>query len=219
MFERSLAPVPLLLCLGLLGLGLPGSAAAQACLGNTASGGQGFASAGASFTDGAWGLAAGAGANTRGPFAVQGGLSHTMLDDSDLAFTALSTTVAAELPSEGVSVCPAASLGYQWLSDEGELSGFDVDADGVLLGGGLAVGVDVRSEDGFRFIPRGSAAVIHDRATVSIAGVSATESETYGAFAAEMVLGGSSVYGGPGVSITTREDSDPVFSLGLGVAF
>lgn len=214
---RSLTPVAL--CLALVTLGLPSGAEAQACLGNTARAGGGFASTGASFTDGAWGLSANAGANTRSAFAVQGGLSHTMLDDSDLAFTAISTTGAVEIPAEGVSVCPAASLGYQWLSDEGELSGFDVSADGVILGGGMAVGVDVEGEQGFHFIPRGTVAVVHDRATVSVGDVSSTESETYGSFSAEMVLGGTSVYGGPGISITTRDDSDPVFSVGLGFAF
>lgn len=200
-------------------LGFPAGVASQACLGNPASDGGGFASAGASFTDGAWGLGASAGANTTSAFAIQGGISHTMLDDSDLAFTALSSTGAVELPAEGVSLCPAASLGYQWLSNEGEFSGLDVSADGVILGGGMSIGVDVQSDEGFHFIPRGSAAVVHDRATLSAGGVSTTESATYGAFNAEMVLGGSSVYGGPGLSITTQENSDPVFSIRLGLAF
>jgi hypothetical protein len=216
-------PTPLIaavLALAVAGLGVPAPVTAQACLGNTAASGQGFASGGAAFTDGAWALNGTLGANTQSPLAVQADVTHTMLDDSEIATTALSATGAADVTGSDLSVCPAASLGYQWLSDEGELSGFDVSADGVILGGGLAVGGDVASDASeVRFIPRGSISVVHDRATVEVAGVSTTESDTYGAFAAGMVLGGSSVYGGPGVSITTQEDSDPVFSVRLGVAF
>lgn len=206
------------LALAVAGVGLPTSASAQACLGNTAVGGQGFAAASAAFTDGAWALNGTVGGNTEGPLALQGDVTHTMFDDSEIATTALSATVAADVTSSRVSVCPAASVAYQWLSDEGELSAFDVSADGLVFGGGLAVGGDVVDGD-FQFVPRGSASVVHDRATVEIAGFSTTESETYGAFEAGMILGGSTVYGGPAVSITTQEDADPVFSMRLGVAF
>lgn len=217
MNEHQSDPLLYLLCLSLAALGLPSGVAAQACLGNVAAPGQGFAAVGASFTDGAWGPGASIGANTDGPLAVQAGVGHTLFDNSDAAVTSVSGTAAGEVPAENVSICPAGSVAYQWLSNEGELEGLD--ADGVVLEGGMAVGVDVRTEDGLRFIPRASAAVVHNRATVSVGDVSGTGSETYGAFALGMMLGGNTVYGGPSVSFTTLENSDPVFSGALGFAF
>ncbi|MFW6192894.1 MAG: hypothetical protein ACOC83_05365 [Gemmatimonadota bacterium] len=200
-------------------LALPTSAHAQACLGNVAGNGQGFASAGASFTDGAWSLNATGGGNTAGPVALQTDVNHTMTDDFDLGITSMSATGAVEIPSDDVSACPVASFGYQWLSDEGDLSGLDVSADGILVSGGMALGADVTGDSDFAFIPRVAASVVHNRATVEALGVSDTESDTYGAFGAGMELGGSAVYGGPSVSVTTQEDSDPVFTVGLGAAF
>lgn len=219
MQAQKFRTIAVALVVAVVGVALPTSVWAQACLGNTASSGQGFAAGGAAFTDGAWALNGNVGANTESPLALQGDVTHTMFDNSEIATTALTATGAADVTSSEISVCPAASLGYQWLSDEGELSGFDVSADGVILGGGLAVGGDIAGDGDFQFIPRGSASVIHNRATVEIAGFSETDSDTYGAFAVGMVLGGSSVYGGPSLSITTQEDSDPVFSVRLGVAF
>lgn len=219
MSEHRLNPVLYLLCLSLAALGLPSGAAAQACLANGAAPGQGFAGVGASFTDGAWGPGANIGANTSGPLAVRAGVGHTLFDDSDIAATSVSGTAAAEVPAENVSICPAGSVAYQWLSNKGELEGLDVDADGVVLQGGMALGVDVQTEDGFRFIPQGTASVVHNRATISVGGVSDTESETYGAFSLGMMLGGNTVYGGPGVSFTTLDNSDPVFSASLGFVF
>lgn len=219
MSDQRFDPVLYLLCLTLAALGLPSSAAAQACLGNTASGGQGFAAVGASFTDGAWGPGANVGVNTTGPVAVRAGVGHTLYDDSDAATTSVSGLAAAEVPTETVSICPAGAVAYQWLSNEGELEGLGVDADGVVLEGGMALGVDVRTEQGFRFIPRATATVVHNRATVSVGSVSDTESETYGAFSVGLTLGGDAVYGGPSVGLTTLEGSDPVFSVGVGFPF
>lgn len=217
MSDHRFDPVLYLLCLSLAALGLPSGVAAQACLANGAAPGQGFAGVGASFTDGAWAPGANIGANTNGPFAVQADVDHTLFDNSDAAITSVSGTAAAEVPAENLSICPVGSVGYQWLSNEGEFEGLDID--GVVLAGGMALGVDVRTEDGFRFIPRASAAVAHSRATISVGEVSGTGSDTYGAFGLETMIGGESVYGGPAVSFTTVEGSDPVFSAALGFVF
>lgn len=199
-------------------LAYPAQAAAQACLANGAAPGQGHASAAASFTDGAWALGGTLGSNLEGAPALQANVTHTFVDNTDATTTAVGGTAAADVaPSATASVCPVASVSYQWLSDD---AGTDLDADGVALGGGLAIGAELGSDNSaISFIPQATGAVVHDRATVSAGGVSETDSETYGSFSGALMVAGESVYAGPSASITTLEGSDPVFSITLGFAF
>lgn len=201
---------------GLFGVG---QAAAQACFANTASAGQGFVQGGASFTDGAWGLGGSVGGNLQGPLSLSAGFGHMMLDNSDVAFSSIGAGAGVELSGLDLSVCPAVSLSYEWLSNEGELSELDADADGVLFGGGLSLGKALPAGEALSVTPHGSAAVVHSRASGSLGGFSATGSDTYGSFAGGLLLGGSSVYFGPSVSITTLEGSEPVFGATLGLVF
>lgn len=201
-----------------LSLLLPVSIEGQACLGNGAVPGQGYAAASASFTDGAWALGGTAGGNLDGPVSVQAGVSHTLFDNTDLATTSFGGSAAVDLASSGsgLSACPVMGISYQWLSND---AGLNVDADGVIVGGGFAVGTAIESKSSLRFIPQAIATVVHDRATVSGGGVSVTESETYGSFSGAFLLAGNSVYAGPSASVTTLEGSDPVFSATLGFTF
>lgn len=211
--------IRVLLAAATLTLFFPVHAAAQACLGNVAGPGQGWASAGASFTDGAWAMGGAVGGNLESPVSLEGAVSHTLYDNTDAAATGLTGTAAAEVgsPESEVSVCPAASLSYRWLSND---AGTGLEADGVVLGGGLGVGTVVQSaESGLRFVPRATGALVHDRFTASFGGVSSTESQTYASFSGQVLLAGESVYAGPSASITTLEGADPVFSLTLGFTY
>ena len=197
---------------GLFGFG---QAAAQACFANLASNGQGFVQARTGFTEGAWSLGGSAGGNLHGPVSLSAGFSHLMFDNSDAAMSSVGAGAGIELSGMNFSLCPAATISYEWLSSEGELAGLDLD--GVVFGGGLAFGKSLRAGDALSIVPHASATVMHSRASASFAGVSGTGSETFGAFDGGLLIGGSSVYFGPSVSITTLEGSDPVFGVALGL--
>lgn len=192
---------------------------AQACLGNGARSGQGYLTGEASFTDGAWALGGDLGVNARGPVSAEASFTHTMIDNSDVAVSAVGGTLAADFGSGGLSVCPLAFGGYQWLSNKGELSEFDVGADGIFVGGGLGLGGRLEGETGLAFLPAVAALVVHDRATVSVGDLSVTGTDTYGSFVGGFLVGKGHVYPGASVSITTQDEADPVFSVGLNIAF
>lgn len=192
-----------------------GQAAGQACFGNAAANGQAFVQGGADFTEGAWGVGGSVGGNLQGPVSLSAGFSHLMFDNSDAAMSSVGASAGVELEGLDLSVCPAASLNYQWLSSEGELAGLDVD--GVVFGGGLALGKALPAGDALSLTPHASATVMHTRASASFGGISGTDSETFGSFSGGVLIGGSSVYFGPSVSITTLEGSDPVFGAALGL--
>lgn len=195
---------------------LPSEAWAQACLANVAGGGQGHAAAGTAFTDGAWGLGGTVGFNAPGPVGVQGNYTRTMYDESDVGANSLGAEAGLELLALPVSLCPTAGVTYTWVTGIDE---FDASVDGWAFGGGLSFGHTIRNPSGVGFTPHLSASVVHDRVSASEGQLSVTVSETYGAFSGGMLLSSGSLYGGPAVSLSTLEGSDPVFSVSLGVVF
>ena len=109
------------------------------------------------------------------------------------------------------------AVSYVWLANDAGFSSLDVD--GVVLAGGLGIGGRLVGESGFAFIPSFRAQVQHARGSASFGGVSGTGSDTYGAFAGGLTLAFGSMFFGPRISITTQDQSDPVFGAVLGVAF
>lgn len=194
---------------------VPASAWAQACLANAASGGQGYVAASASFTDGAWGPGATAGFNVPGPLSVQGEFQHVRYDNSDVTANAIGATAAVELMGLPVSLCPTASVAHRWHPSSEDLGDFS--ESGVIFAGGLSFGHSIRGA-GLGVMPHAAAGVVHDRSTLSFGEVSGTVSETYASFSGGVLLSSGSLYGGPSVSLSTLEGSDPVFSVGLGLA-
>lgn len=192
---------------------VPSSLAAQACTGNHAVHGQGFIDASVSFTEDATGFGGSVGGFTNGPIFVAGSYTRLDFDDSDLAANGVGLGLGAELAGPNLSVCPAFAVGYSWFSNVP----FGIDINAWDFSGGFLIGKSFG--EALLFTPHASAAVIHIRATASLEGENETESDTGGQFAAGFNLGSNSFYGGPTVSITTFEGSDPVFSISAGVAF
>jgi len=199
-----------------LSLSWVASVAAQACLGIGSSGGEGFLVGRAGFTDGAWGPGGSIGYDSEGPITVGADFSYSLIDNTDLAVGDVGGFLAAEVPDLGFSLCPVASVSYVWLANDG---GFNVDADGVVLGGGLALGGRIQSTPGFAFIPSVTALVVHNRASASSGGFSATGTDTFGSFSGSVTLVLGSVFFGPAVAITTEDGSNPVFQVQVGVAY
>jgi hypothetical protein len=192
----------------------------QACLGLPTQDGQGFLTAGAAFTDGAWAPGATVGYDGRGPVSVSAGYAHVLYDNSDIAVSAVGGGLAVEVPNLPVSLCPRAVVSYEWLSNEGEWAGLEPDVDGVAFGGGLSLGHRFESEaSDFAFIPAVSAQVIHNRASLSFgAGESQTDSDTYAAFAGGFSLAVGRAFLTPSLGFTTLSGSDATFGIALGVA-
>lgn len=191
----------------------PSALTAQACAGNHASHGSGFAGAFASFTEGATGYGVSGGGVTNGPLFVAGSYKRIDADNSDLATNSLGVTVGAELTGLDFSLCPAFAFTYSWFANVP----FGVDLDEIDLAGGFLIGKSF-GED-LLFTPHASAAVVHARVSASLGSESETTSDTGGIFAGGFRLGSDRFYGGPGVSVTTFGGSDPVFSLSAGVVF
>ncbi len=200
-----------------VGLASPRSVVAQACLGVSTHDEDRFISARTSFTEGAWAPGGTLGYDAPGPVSVSGSFDYTLYDNSDVGVARVLGNVAVEVPNLVVSVCPVVGGGYQWLANEGELAGLD--ADGLLLAGGVAIGGRLESRSGLTVIPYGGAAVVHDRATFRFGSLSATESDTYGNIWLGFALAVGTVYLGPRVSFFTEEGSDAIFSVELGSTF
>ncbi len=203
---------------GVLSLASVAPASAQACVGLATRGGQGFLVGQAGFTDGAWIPGGVLGVDTEGPATVFGRFAHALFDNSDAAISAAGGGLAIEIPDLAVSLCPTANVMYQWLSNDGGLS--SIDADGVVFGGGLALGhrFDSRTTE-FAFIPNIAAGIEHNRSSLTVGDTSITGSETYGVFSGGFVLMLGSVFLGPSAAMTTLEGADPIFSAHLGVMF
>lgn len=192
---------------------VPSSLGAQACTGNHVSHGQSFIDASLTFTDGDSGFGGSVGGFTRGQFFGAVSYTRTNFDNSDLVSNNVNLGSGVELPGSGLSVCPALAIGHSWFS--GNPPGGDLD--GSDIRGGLMIGKSFGEH--LMFTPHASASVIHNRLTATFVGASQTFSDTGGVFAAGFSVGGNQFYGGPSVSITTFEGSDPVFSITAEVAF
>ena len=193
-------------------LATPSALAAQACTGSPVNPGNGFLQGSVAFTDGAFGYGISGGGMTGGNVILGASLSRTELDNTDQGVMDITGTLGIELPGPDFSLCPAASVGYSWVTG---LSGGDVD--GFTFGGGLGIGQTFGDE--LLVTPYGNAALVHTRVTASASGFSATGSETYGQFGAGVTVGSESFYAGPSISICTLEGCDPVLGIVAGAVF
>lgn len=192
----------------------PTSLRAQACVGSHAAHGQGQFGVGVGFTDGATAYGLSGGGFTQGPMFVSGGFTRIDFDNSDVGANQVDATLGAELStSSPLSLCPAATFGYTWY--DGIPDGADLN--GIVLGAGLGIGQTFGDE--LLFTPYGSAAVAYSRATGSYGGVSQTDSETYGQFSAGFSVGSNQVFAGPSISISTLDNSDPIFGINAAIVF
>lgn len=193
-----------------------GGLTAQACLGVPTHDRQGFLTARAAFSDGYWMPGGAIGYDAPGPVAGSVGFDYALYDNTDVGVARVLGQIVLEVPDLPVSICPGFGGGYQWLADD---AGTGIDADGVLLAGGVAIGGRLETSSGFAIIPHASGSVVHDRASFRSGTVTATDSETYGMFWTGFVIAAGSVYLGPRVTFFTRSGTDPEFSAELGVVF
>lgn len=195
----------------------------QACVG-TPIGSRQFGLGGSiGFTDGATTYGVGLRANLEGPFSVAGSYGLTDFDGVEENASTFQGSVAYELPLQGISACPVAGFGYSRIS--GDDAEFDVEA--TLTNLSIPVGFGV----GQTFLAGPPLSVtlfavpqfVYNRSKgeVSVGGISGEETDTSTDFAASLgvTLGTSRLYFGGEVFLTTVDESDPVFLLGMGLVF
>jgi hypothetical protein len=198
----------------------PAVAQAQTCIGVPISAGQ-FALGGeVGFHDGAKSYGGVATANLNGPLSVQGRVDVLKYDDVDESTTSFGGTLAYQLVSAPrYTVCPLVGATYMSESFEDEGSSMELSALVVPVGLGFGAALPVSGLDLSAFaVPQ--LLIIRSSIDLDLGGVETSESETETKFGADigLRLRTGPVFFGGSVNITNIEDSDPVFSVGIGFA-
>lgn len=193
---------------------------AQACYGVPTTDGAVSIIGAFSLTNGAKGYGGNVSANLTGPITLQAGFGITDIDDVDSNITSFNAGAGYELPHISFSACPFVGAGYSTWSET--LQGIDVDFTQTVIPVGLALGrvwsagptVDLNLYAAPQFL------YFRGRASASDGTTTITETDSSSEFGLELgfALGNGSVFGGGGVSITSIDDSDPVFTASVGFA-
>jgi hypothetical protein len=211
----------LLTAAAVLALLTPAVAAAQACIGVPTTGGQ-FALAGeVAFPENATSYGADITADLVGPLSLGAGFAITKLDDIDENVTTFGGQAAYELPGVSVSACPVVGAEYSTWSDT-FLAG-SVDISQLVIPVGLGIGTILQAGSSTDILLFAVPQFLHIRTTIEasdgVDSIDETESDNeFGAEAGVRFVFGS-IFAGGGVFMTSIEDDDPTFNLGLGVVF
>lgn len=200
---------------------LPSQAAGQACIGVPIPNGS-FGIAGHyQTTDGATGFGAALTANLAGPLSLQGRYTRFDLDGIDDDANAFGGTIAFEVPNLAFSVCPFAGVDYTKLSATDPEFEIDMEITETVIPIGIGLGYTFPASPTLGLTIYGMPQFMHIRSKFS---VPVFDDESFkdeaNEFGADVGfrLSTRSFFGGAGVMFTTLEESDPVFSIVVGVA-
>lgn len=183
---------------------------AQACIGYPTDRGEMLLNPGITFADNSTSFGALANANLADELALEGGLGITTYDHIDSNGVNFSGRVAYELDMPDASVCPFSGLGYERVSDDGDTYSALLVPVGVGLGKTFPAGTD------YTFALSGAPHLLFVRQSES-----GFDSDTDFEFGLSLTatLGTDRFYGGFALGITTVENSDTSFRIGVGVPF
>ena len=201
-------------------------ARAQACRGIPSQGG-GFAlQAGVGLTSEATSYGTEFAANLRGPWALSAGYAVTNLQDADPLAHTFSGSVAFEVPGTAVSVCPGLEVGYSRASglSTNIYPGPYTTVTSVASVVNVSAGRTLSLAPGLLATPFGGAGLtlLHTSAQAKNGGFTSSKyTDDQSAFAAVLglVVGSRAVHVGLQVSLTTLDDSDPLYTVGVGFVF
>lgn len=217
---KSVSALALLLAGGLIAAQ---EARAQACLGSPAGPGRFALGGSVGFPDGATNYSAGLLANLEGPFSVGANYTLTKIDNVDENFNSFDGIVAYELPLQGISACPATGLGYSRIGSDVPELGVSATLTSVVIPVGLGLGYTFSGRGPLSLTLHALPQFLYIRTTgeLSDGDISIQDTETASEFGTSLGfrIGLQQMFFGAGVALTTIEDSDPVFSVGLGVIF
>jgi hypothetical protein len=196
-------------------LATPVLAYGQACMGTPISGGQYGIEGGLGVGEGFKTYSGGVAANVHGPLAFAGGVAVTKPDAGGENITSFGGSGGYELvQSSRLSACPVVGLNYSTLSADFEGTEVDVNQIVVPVGLGLGTSLPAGSMDVTLFaVPQ----FLWFRTSVSANGQSESDSQNEFGLNTGLRIGVSSFYAGAGMSLTSVEDSDPVFNFGIGL--
>ena len=217
---KTVSALALLLAGGLIAAQ---EAHAQACLGIPAGPGRYALGGSVGFTDGATNYGAGLLANLEGPLSVGATYTLTKIDDVEENFNSFDGILAFELPLQGISACPATGLGYGRIGSDADQLGISVTLTNLVVPVGLGLGHTFSGSGSLSLTVHAMPQFLYIRTTgkASNGSLSIEETETANEFGTTLGfrIGLPQMFFGAGVSLTTIEDSDPVFSIGLGLVF
>jgi hypothetical protein len=201
-------------------LTLPGVLQAQACLGVPSGDRQFGVQGGMGFTEGFKSYGGEVNANLNGPLSVGGGYAMVKPDNVDTNGNAFSGRAAWELPVAMISVCPVSGVGYTRFHDEEAGESATVTATVIPIG--IGFGKKLMASENMFVTVSAVPQFLHIRNHAESTGTINMElDDNQNEFGAEfgMSFGMRNFYAGGGVSITTIENDDPTFSVGLGFLF
>jgi hypothetical protein len=196
-------------------LATPMMAYGQACVGTPIANGQYGLEGGMGVGEGFKSYGAGLNANTAGPLSFSAGAALSKPDAGGDDMTTLGVSGAYELAQVGrISACPTVGFSYSMFSTD--LLGEELDINQMMVPVGVGLGTT---------LPAGSMNVtlfavpqfLWYRTTASMMGESDSETQNEFGLNTGLRLGVSSFYAGAGMSMTSVEDSDPVFNFGIGI--
>jgi hypothetical protein len=199
-------------------MALPGVLHAQACIGVPSHDRQVGLQGGMGFTEGSKMYGGEATANLSGPLSVGGGYALVKPDNVDQNGNSFSGRAAYEVSVANVSVCPVTGIGYTRFHAEED--GESATATQMVVPVGLAFGKQLMARETFSVTLSAAPQFLYINNKAETSGtinmeVSDSQSEFGADFGINFAM--RSFYAGGGVQITTLENSDPVFSIGLGV--
>jgi hypothetical protein len=196
-------------------LATPVIAYAQACMGTPVGGGQFGVEGGMGVGEGFKTYSGGLNANMAGPLTFGAGVGITKPDGGGDNVTSLGASGGYELvQSSRLSACPVVGLNYSTFTTD--VVGVELDINQLVVPVGLGLGTT---------LPAGSLDVtlfampqfLWFRTTAKADGESASDSQNEFGLNTGLRVGTSALYAGAGVSMTSVEDSDPVFNFGVGL--
>ena len=215
----------ILIVAGALGQ-MPRAAAAQTCRGIPSPAGSVSLDVGFSSGSGAKSYGGGVSANLRGPLAVGVTLERIDLDDQDPNGNAIGGDVAYKIERGSWTFCPTLQISYARIEglSTGLYPGPYTTLSTTTMALLVAAGHTLPASTELRATVTGAAGLVrfHSYAKGGQPGGSYnTETSTDAAVAvvAHLVFGTPRVHFGGGFTFTTLEDTDPVFSLGVGFVF
>jgi len=193
---------------------------AQACGGTPALEGQNAVDGQVGFTEGAVLYGAGITANLRGPFSIGLGYSIGTYSDIDNVGHGFSGAVGYELPVPNFSICPIVSAGYFQVTEPDIEPGIDATVSELAGSFGLGLGTRIEAGPNLFVTLTGEPYFMRYRTRVEATqgGVSGSITESQNDFGVDLgfSLGTGAFYAGAGVTLTTIENSEPIFSINLG---
>lgn len=150
------------------------------------------------------------------PVIVSGGYALSTIDNIEPHMNHFSGSLAFEVPDIGFSACPFAGVGYSRISET--VQGITAALSSLAVSGGFAIGADLPVGPSFSFIPYATPEFSYIRTNAAFDDIDSSESSNEFGATLGLTLSGGVAFAGGAVTLSTIDESEPLFSVGLGLA-